>query len=364
MELFHMFLQRGASLLTAGGYVSFIVPTTLLNNVYAEDLRAWLTDRCVIGVIAVARGRVFAHADVHTSVIVLRRENDRAKREANSVLASTALDTASSGITPHYSAIKQERLLALPGRVWNVLVNESNAHLLDRIGQGHTKLGDVAAINRGLITGDRDKYFSKRRATRAYEPVATGSDVQRYHVAAPSEYVLFERPDTAGGCWDAEVHHAPHKLVIRQIGYRPTASILRKPLAVTGNIFTIRAGTVEDELYLLGLLNSRLIEFYWKVMFTDFKSSFPQVTLFSISQIPIRTADRKQPADKARYDKMVELVESMLKLHKDLPKAKTPHETESIHRRIAATDKQIDTLVYELYGLTEEDVQIAEKVPR
>ena len=35
-------------------------------------------------------------------------------------------------------------------------------------------------------------------------------------------------------------------------------------------------------------------------------------------------------------DQMVELAEAMLKLHKDLPKAKTPHEQESIQRHIAA----------------------------
>jgi hypothetical protein len=43
---------------------------------------------------------------------------------------------------------------------------------------------------------------------------------------------------------------------------------------------------------------------------------------------------------------MVELVETMLRMHKDLPKAKTPHEQESLKRTIAATDKQTDDLVY------------------
>jgi hypothetical protein len=57
---------------------------------------------------------------------------------------------------------------------------------------------------------------------------------------------------------------------------------------------------------------------------------------------------------------MVELVELMLKLHKDLPKAKTPPEQESIQCQIAATDRQIDVLVYELYGLTEVEVKTAE----
>ena len=55
---------------------------------------------------------------------------------------------------------------------------------------------------------------------------------------------------------------------------------------------------------------------------------------------------------------MVELVERMHDLHKQLPKAKTPREQESLRRTIAATDKAIDALVYELYGLTEEEIGI------
>jgi hypothetical protein len=43
-----------------------------------------------------------------------------------------------------------------------------------------------------------------------------------------------------------------------------------------------------------------------------------------------------------------------------LPKAKTPHEQESIKRTIAATDNQIDALVYELYGLNEEEIKVVE----
>jgi hypothetical protein len=61
---------------------------------------------------------------------------------------------------------------------------------------------------------------------------------------------------------------------------------------------------------------------------------------------------------------MVGLVETMLELHNDLPEAKTPHEQESLQRQIAATDKQIDTLVYELYGLSEAEVQIVGEAPR
>ena len=44
-----------------------------------------------------------------------------------------------------------------------------------------------------------------------------------------------------------------------------------------------------------------------------------------------------------------------------LPKTTTPHEQESLQRQIAVTDKAIDVLVYQLYGLTEDEIQIVER---
>jgi len=55
---------------------------------------------------------------------------------------------------------------------------------------------------------------------------------------------------------------------------------------------------------------------------------------------------------------MVELVEAMLTLHKQLAAAKTPTEKTFLQRQIEATDQQIDALVYELYGLTEEEIRV------
>ena len=49
-----------------------------------------------------------------------------------------------------------------------------------------------------------------------------------------------------------------------------------------------------------------------------------------------------------------------MKPQKDLPKAKTPHEQESLLRQISTTDRQIDALVYELYGLTAGEIRIVE----
>ena len=54
------------------------------------------------------------------------------------------------------------------------------------------------------------------------------------------------------------------------------------------------------------------------------------------------------------------LVEQMLELHKKLGGAKLSSEKEMIQRRIDATDSEIDRLVYDLYGLTDEEIKIVE----
>jgi hypothetical protein len=58
---------------------------------------------------------------------------------------------------------------------------------------------------------------------------------------------------------------------------------------------------------------------------------------------------------------MVGLVDPMLTLHEQLTKARTNHEQTLLQRQIEATDVQIDNLVYELYGLTEEEIKIVEE---
>ena len=57
---------------------------------------------------------------------------------------------------------------------------------------------------------------------------------------------------------------------------------------------------------------------------------------------------------------MVSLVDRMLALHKQLQEARTPHDETALQRQIEVTDRQIDGLVYELYGLTEDDIGIVE----
>ncbi len=359
IELFHMFLQRGVGLLKKNGFHGHIVPTTLLNNVYAENLRKWLMERCAIQQIAVAKGRVFEDADVHTCVLIFKCEPDARKRGSSEIL-STALLSEEFAVAPSgFARIRQERFNALPGTTWNILLNEDNAPLIERLTKKCVPLEHLSTINRGLITGDRDKFFSPTKLTKAYQPILTGSDVHRYSTNPSSEFVKFERPKSSGGCWDADVHLAPHKIVIRQIGTEPTASLITKPIAVTGNIFTVRAESLVQEKFLLAIINSKLTAYFWQTMFADFKSSFPQVTIFSLAQLPVCKLDLSG-SDKARHDKLVGLVDKMLVLVPKLRAATSDRERETLQNAVTATDHQIDQLVYDLYSLTEDEKNLVE----
>ncbi|MCK4681774.1 hypothetical protein KAT59_01955, partial [Candidatus Bipolaricaulota bacterium] len=116
--------------------------------------------------------------------------------------------------------------------------------------------------------------------------------------------------------------------------------------------------------YVLGLLNSSLLFWYLQTISNRFRGGWITCTKQYVGKLPIRTINFSDPDDKAHHDRLVELVESMLKLHKDLQASRIGHEKSFIQRQIDATDKQIDQLVYELYGLTDEEIRIVEEATK
>jgi adenine-specific DNA-methyltransferase len=97
---------------------------------------------------------------------------------------------------------------------------------------------------------------------------------------------------------------------------------------------------------LLGILNSTLFNWIYSSYYYDYE----------IKPVYLRSS----PLANSNDPRLISTVERMLSLHKQLHEACTPHEQTGLQRQIEATDKQIDALVYELYGLTEEEIRIVE----
>lgn len=338
IDLFHLFYQLGDLILKNNAILSFITPSTILNNVYTEGLRHLINTKFQIQKIAISEEKVFEDADVHTGIFQFKKNF---KISENKIKLTTNLSGIING-TDQYRTIDQAEFNKLPGNIWNLLIDDSNISLINKISNNQL-LKEICNINRGLITGDRDKYFAPNKATNKHVEILSGSDINRYFFNKPSEFVFFERPKTSGGCWDKAVHFAPFKICIRQIGVRPTATLLDHPFAVTGNVFTITNISENILKSLLGLINSKCIQYYWKLMFSDFKSTFPQVTIFSLNQIPIPDLSKKQ------WITINKLVDQILLEKRETPLADTQN-----------LEQEIDLMVYELYGLSEEEIKIVE----
>lgn len=119
-------------------------------------------------------------------------------------------------------------------------------------------------------------------------------------------------------------------------------------------------GREEHLLYWLGILNSKVLWWFLQKTGTVLRGGYFRFKTNYLRPFPIVTCDMSKHAERARHDHVVELVDRMLDLHERLRQAKAPQDKTSLERQIGATDAQINRIVYELYGLTSEEVQIVE----
>jgi type I restriction-modification system DNA methylase subunit len=112
--------------------------------------------------------------------------------------------------------------------------------------------------------------------------------------------------------------------------------------------------------YILGVLNSKLLTFYFQHISSCFKGGWYAYEPRFLRRIPIYKINFSIRTEKQQHDRMVEMVEQMLELQKKFHGAKLENEKNMFKKQIDFLDNQIDKLVYKLYGLTEEEIKIVE----
>jgi hypothetical protein len=228
-----------------------------------------------------------------------------------------------------------------------------------RVNVGMQEKGKSDLAERLLYEGkqqkSRDKMFWK------------GSDIDRYWIAEATTrwcrpyYSDFIRTNEVVHL-SAKIYAMTPKILLRQTADHIIAALDERGVWFGRSIIAIilQPGSRYDIRYFLGSLNSRYFRWLYDCLVQETGRVFAQVKLSKLKQLPIRTIDFNNAQDKAHHDRMVSLVEKMLALHKQLPAANTVHEREMVQRQIDATDRAIDRLVSELYGLTEEEIKIVE----
>jgi hypothetical protein len=185
--------------------------------------------------------------------------------------------------------------------------------------------------------------------------------------APPSHPLLVSRPATlAFPDLDGSIREHRHPLAMAELDEGGWALADARPAKLLVKIR--EAGTPldcliipRDDKYLLGILNSRLAHLFLVANRLRVPKAPVLPAHVALKNFPIYVPDFDEPADVARHDCIVALVTQMLDLHKRLNTTTLEHEKTVIQRQIEVTDREIDNLVYELYGLTEEERRIVEE---
>ena len=154
------------------------------------------------------------------------------------------------------------------------------------------------------------------------------------------------------------------RIVLRRLltrKFRLQAGLTVETMITTDNVLNVVPRNSEASVpFALGFLNSKLVSWlYVNTSMIAQKDDFPQVHISALAALPIPNFDM------ARHDRMVTLVEQMLQLHKQPAAARrAASDRELVQRQIDATDREIDRLVYNLYGLTEDEVKIIAETVR
>jgi hypothetical protein len=210
-------------------------------------------------------------------------------------------------------------------------------------------------IPKGL-TSDHPSFISHqwRWLKKRYPSIARYLKLSLKKIPTPRE------PGEHG--WETSFHEelwrGKHPKIFFRQRFKLPAFVFDEGLAIADHTMRV---IPTSNLYLLGLLNSRLIFLVFNNLIQISGTEQKMHSWVDLKNLPIYTPDFDNPDDKTRHDRMVALVTEMLKLHKHLSDAKTDQEKRLITQEIASTDRQIDSLVYGLYGLTADEIKIIEE---
>jgi hypothetical protein len=124
--------------------------------------------------------------------------------------------------------------------------------------------------------------------------------------------------------------------------------------------FSIKVHKNISIYYVIGLLNSRLLFWRLKDISNKFRGGWITCTKQYVAQLPIKIIDSDKSDKVILHDRIVQETKQLITAIERLGLTKDPHTRELLQRQIDVTDRQIDQLVYQLYGLTEEEIRIVE----
>lgn len=346
-NMYEYFVAQGLNLTHNTGFFSFIVPDRLgFNNQFVYLRRRILTEARIISLVYKVP---FPGVTADTLIFVL--EKGKARPNSNVEISEYRKPVVRRS---------QTELLRHPIHAFEHFENSEVMQLIAKVSSsyGSTRIENICESTSGF--GGKSQLIQESKTSAKQVPTLKGDSIGRYEIRK-GYWFDFRRENITGRTTDKEKLGASPKILLRKTGDRIIATYDDTGIFPEQSLYFLFGNRSEmDFKFLLGVLNSRLMTTYYRAKSLTNRRSIAQVKKVDLDQLPIPMLSLSDCQDKACYDKMVSLVERMLDLPKDLKSAKAPDDKTRLQRQIDATDKQIDQLVYELYGLTEEEIKVVE----
>jgi len=355
LDTYILFTEKGIKLLKQGGTISYIMPNTWLANIHLTKIRNFLLTRTAIREILLMPNDVFLTAVVDTTIII----SNRNYQPEHKIKIGSFKDW---NYTLLYQ-VEQDSYLENEKQILDIGIDNSSRSILNKISKNTSPVGEICDVNRGVHAYRKDgygkskfgkgcqterdyderSYHSDRKVNDTYYKEVRGKNIFPFYYELSDNYISW-------GDWLAEPREWKYfegeRIYLRKIvGETLFAAFVKSKNVADQSVYIakVKKGKSVDAKYLLGILNSTLLAWYFRVKANEFDDLFPQIKVTEFKELPIKMVGMKA------QDSMIKLVDQILTAKQGNPKAYT-----------SALEKQINALVYKLYELTDEEIAIIE----
>ena len=327
IDTYSLFLLHSSQVLKEFGICTFIIPNTLLDNYFEENVRKKILLKNRLREICDLNDKVFESAVVHAMVISY--VNEFVTTDYNVKI------NTSTNLYGNYNFIPKSFFEIQDKCIYQIRAHKSN-DLFEKLKLNSERLEDVLDIRQAIKSGNDKVYIVDTKITADYKPILCGKDVFRYsfknqnkyinygnHLACPRPREIFEQP----------------KILIREAGAVITATYDDSNFYIMSSLYNAISKHKEFELkYILSLINSQLFQFLMnQFTFEKTKGAFTKAKIYHYYNLPVKINQIQGP--------FIEIVDQILALKKDNPQSDT-----------SVLERKIDEMVYKLYELSYEEV--------
>ena len=344
LNLFPMFVELFLLLSRKNGISSLIIPNRLLDTPSYAGIRKDIIDNMtIIDIQNLPKGAF--DSVVAGNIIITIQKNNQAISNNDLIITDY--------FTKEQLKLSLSQIKSNDNYTININGKTIGSEIINKIKiVKTTPLSEICNVHVGMMIKDKNnKLLVDKSGERK---IVVGRDFERYHV---NKFRTFNFKDIEifGGTKKPEKHEMSPKLFVRKTGNTIVSAIDRDNTYAEQSVYLVLPKTKIPIEYLEGILNSRLITYYFQNELITNPESYPYIQHYDLEKLPIVVTEKSEEKI------IVEKVKAMHKLKKAiLLEIENSNKWCELNKEIEKTNKLIDQLVYKLYGLTEEEIKIVE----